>query len=55
MPDIGQRQLAGEDKLNALIITGHTDIHHDWRTVTPMLADLLSSTGLFDVRITEPR
>jgi type 1 glutamine amidotransferase len=54
MPDIGRRQLgSGDDKLKALIVTGHTDIHHDWRTVSPMLADLLRSTGRFDVRITE--
>jgi uncharacterized protein len=53
MPDIGRRQLGGDDKLKALIVTGHTDIHHDWRTVSPMLAELLRSTGRFDVRITE--
>jgi hypothetical protein len=53
MPDIGRRQLGGDESLSALIITGHTDIHHDWRTVTPLLADLLGQTGLFDVRITE--
>ena len=54
MPGIGQRQLGGDgDKLRALIVTGHTDIHHDWRTMSPMLAQLLRDTGLFDVRITE--
>ena len=53
MPDIGQRQLGEDEKLNALIVTGHTDIHHDWRTMSPMLRDLLRETGRFDVRITE--
>jgi type 1 glutamine amidotransferase len=53
VPDIGLRDLGGSDKLQALLVTGHTDIHHDWRTVSPMLADLLRSTGLFDVRVTE--
>ena len=53
MPDIGQRVLRSDDKLKALIVTGHTDIHHDWRTISPMLRDLLKETGLFDVRITE--
>src|SRR3954454_11399928 len=49
-PDIGLRELGGDDKLRALIVTGHTDIHHDWRTVSPMLAGLLRDTGRFDVR-----
>jgi type 1 glutamine amidotransferase len=53
VPDIGQRVLNSDDKLTALIVTGHTDIHHDWRTISPMLRDLLKETGLFDVRITE--
>ena len=53
MPDIGLRQLGPSDRLQALIVTGHTDIHHDWRTISPMLRDLLKETGLFDVRITE--
>src|SRR4051812_39100577 len=54
VPGIGQRQLGGgDDKLRALIVTGHTDIHHDWRTVSPLLARLLRDTGRFDVRITE--
>lgn len=54
MPGIGQRQLGGDgDKLRALIVTGHTDIHHDWRTMSPMLAQHLRDTGRFDVRITE--
>ena len=53
VPDIGLRQLGGNDELRALIVTGHTDIHHDWRTVSPMLAQLLRDTGRFDVRITE--
>ncbi len=54
MPDQGARDLGdGGERLRALIVTGHTDMHHDWRTVTPMLADLLRSTGRFDVRVTE--
>src|SRR3954453_1542458 len=54
VPGIGLRQLGGGgDKLRALIVTGHTDIHHDWRTMSPMLAELLRETGRFDVRITE--
>src|SRR3954471_1363225 len=54
VPGIGRRQLGGgDDELRALIVTGHTDIHHDWRTVSPLLADLLRGTGRFDVRITE--
>jgi type 1 glutamine amidotransferase len=53
MPDIGRRQLGPSGKLSALIVTGHTDIHHDWRTMSPMLAELLRGTDLFDVRVTE--
>jgi hypothetical protein len=41
VPDIGLRPLGGDDRLRALIVTGHTDIHHDWRTVSPMLAEML--------------
>ena len=44
MPDIGQRVLKDDDKLTVLIVTGHTDIHHDWRTISPMLRDLLKET-----------
>ena len=39
--------------IRALIVTGMTDMHHDWRTVTPLLGDALTSTDRFDVRITE--
>ncbi|GAA0248553.1 ThuA domain-containing protein [Cryptosporangium japonicum] len=53
MPGIGKRQLSDSDTIKTLIITGHTDIHHDWRTMSPMLAELLTGTGAFDVRITE--
>jgi hypothetical protein len=45
VPDIGLRELGVDDKLRALIVTGHTDIHHDWRTVSPMLATLLRRRG----------
>jgi hypothetical protein len=38
MADQGTRDLGdGGERLRALIVTGHTDMHHDWRTVTPML------------------
>src|SRR3954447_11566294 len=53
VPGIGLRQLGGDDMLRALVVTGHTDIHHDWRTMSPMLAQLLRDSGRFDVRITE--
>jgi hypothetical protein len=53
VPDIGQRQLGEDERLKALIVTAQTDVHHDWRTMTPMLRDLLKETGRFDVRITE--
>jgi type 1 glutamine amidotransferase len=53
MPDIGLRQLGETDAIRTLIVTGHTDIHHDWRTMTPLLANLLRETGRFDVRVTE--
>src|SRR4051794_2226581 len=53
VPGIGLRQLGGDDTLRALIVTGHTDIHHDWRTMSPMLAQLLRDSGRFDVRVTE--
>ena len=41
------------DQLPALIVTGMTDIHHDWRAVTPLLAAALRDTGRFEVRTTE--
>src|SRR3954454_17891884 len=54
VPGIGLRQLVGgDDKLRALIVTGHTGIHHAWRSVSPLLDQLLRDTGRFDVRITE--
>ena len=54
MPGLGRRQLSEPDGLiRTLIVTGHTDIHHDWRTMSPMLAELLTDTGRFDVRVTE--
>lgn len=39
--------------IRTLIITGLTDIHHDWRRTTPALKQLLEETGRFDVRVTE--
>jgi hypothetical protein len=53
VPGIGRRVVAPAEAIRTLIVTGHTDIHHDWRTMSPMLAELLTSTGRFDVRITE--
>jgi len=42
-----------ESQIRTLIVTGMTDVHHDWRATTPALKDLLVGTGRFDVRITE--
>ena len=42
-----------ESKIRTLIITGMTDVHHDWRATTPALTQLLEGTGRFDVRVTE--
>jgi type 1 glutamine amidotransferase len=39
--------------IKTLIVTGKTDIHHDWRATTPALARLLEGTGRFEVRVTE--
>ncbi len=39
--------------IRALIVTGHTDIHHDWRATTAALRELLEETERFDVRVTE--
>jgi hypothetical protein len=39
--------------IQTLIVTGKTDIHHDWRATTPALKELLESTGRFEVRVTE--
>jgi type 1 glutamine amidotransferase len=41
------------DRLQALIVTGMTDLHHDWRAVTPLLAATLRDSERFDVRVTE--
>jgi type 1 glutamine amidotransferase len=41
------------DSIRTLIVTGMTDVHHDWRATTPALVALLRSTGRFDVRVTE--
>jgi uncharacterized protein len=42
-----------DQKIRTLIITGMTDVHHDWRATTPALKELLEGTGRFDVRVTE--
>jgi len=39
--------------IKTLIITGMTDVHHDWRKTTPALKELLEGTGRFQVRVTE--
>ncbi|WP_456286285.1 ThuA domain-containing protein [Microbacterium sp. JZ70] len=39
--------------IRTLIVTGMTDVHHDWRKTTPALVALLESTGRFDVRVSE--
>ncbi len=39
--------------IRTLIVTGHTDIHHDWRATTAALRGLLEESGRFDVRVTE--
>lgn len=41
------------EPLRALVVTGMTDMHHDWRAVTPLLVAALRDTGRFDVRVTE--
>ena len=38
-------------KIQTLLITGQN--RHDWRTVSPILRQLLENTGRFEVRITE--
>src|SRR5437870_9343385 len=42
---------AAEPAIQALIITGHD--HHDWRSTTPYLRNLLTGTGRFEVRVEE--
>ena len=32
-----------DPKIRTLIVTGMTDVHHDWRTTTPALKDLLDA------------
>ena len=39
--------------IRTLIVTGHTDIDHDWRATTAALRGLLEDTHWFDVRVTE--
>src|ERR1044072_2388569 len=41
------------DRINTLIVTGLTDVHHDWQAATPALKRVLEDTGRFDVRVTE--
>lgn len=42
-----------EQTIRTLIVTGMTDVHHDWRATTPALKALLEGTGRFEVRVTE--
>src|SRR5579862_3542066 len=37
--------------IQALILTGHD--HHDWRSTTPYLRQLLGKSGRFEVRVEE--
>lgn len=41
----------GEAKIHVLILTGESN--HKWRETTPMLREVLESTGRFDVRVNE--
>ncbi len=45
--------MIGAAPIRTLIVTGHTDIHRDWRATTAALRTLLEQTGRFDVRVTE--
>jgi type 1 glutamine amidotransferase len=40
-------------RIHTLIVTGLTDVHHDWKATTPALEALLEATGRFEVRVTE--
>src|SRR6188768_335650 len=51
LPLCAQTQQGSQPKLQALIITGQNG--HDWRGTTPVLREMLESTGKFEVRITE--
>jgi type 1 glutamine amidotransferase len=51
LPLCAQTQQGSKPKMRALIITGQNG--HDWRATTPVLREMLESTGLFDVRVTE--
>lgn len=51
LPLCAQMQQGSKPKLQALIITGQNG--HDWRGTTPVLRDMLESTGRFEVRVTE--
>jgi uncharacterized protein len=39
--------------IRTLLITGQTDIHHDWKATSAALRSLLEETGRFEVRVTE--
>jgi type 1 glutamine amidotransferase len=47
---------AAEAKSKALIVTGQMNKYHDWKATTPVIKDILESTGLFtvDVAISPP-
>ena len=37
--------------IRTLIVTGLTDVHHDWQAATPALERVLEETGRFGVRV----
>ena len=41
------------EKIQVLIITGHTGFAHRWRETTPLLKQTLEDTSRFEVRVTE--
>jgi type 1 glutamine amidotransferase len=39
-------------KIRTLIITGQTDIHHNWQATTPAIKNILEESGRFAVEVT---
>jgi type 1 glutamine amidotransferase len=48
-----QEKKEGQPKLRALIITGDDVPAHDWRETTPVVREILESSGRFEVRVSE--
>ena len=45
---------APPNRIQALFLTGETDLpYHDWRVSTPLLRNVLTQTGLFEVKVLE--